>query len=1574
MRKRKWLVVVLVLVLLCVLAGTLVWFFLLRDKTTTDDGESTRIGGIEAEVDSYELFKSIDIDGIRDTVLDLSSMGSRLSGYPGAKLAEEYVLNRFQELGLEVRTQEFTLTTPVDLSASLTLLDEGKEIELYSFWPNGVRTTTTPPEGLEGHLVYIQRGEFRQMNGLDIEDAIVLMDFDESYWTNAVILGARAVIFIEPEQGLRGHFSDKFLDTPIDIPRFLVDRDSGLALAEKCQSLQYDVDISANLKSRMDWVKTVNKNIMAYLEGSDPELKNEIIIIQAYYDSMSAVPKLAPGAEQAISMGVLFELAESFIEYRPQRSIMFLATAGHGMGLTGSKAFANNQMRLDKFRKNDGSIDYQKLEKAFETRKREDALSLPDYPIQDYLNGQTFAKTIAFSLEITSRNDVIGLFYKGYYWDITGDTPDPQAAFSEFGRENFRYYAENLVTKLEEASKTEELGIDIVAAEDRRELMFPYEKYFVDAINRGLGRNWHTHMGAPVGFDGETFTMAGASGMGFITTNDARPFIDTPHDTIEKIDFENVDIQVRFLAGLLWDFLNDPEAADPAALTPTMHTIAGETVKVDPKDNFLPSVIEPGTLVTFRKPNGTRTLPGIRARLYDITEYSTWTTYEGEYGAVFNFLGATSDKSGSGESEILAFRLDAETGRILQATDLGREGEDKYTNVFDRFDDQFITLVMFTADSLELYDLMDQREFAIFSEIQVYDASRDSVPDEFSVVTGPDEAFFVVFAPKGVPLKLTMYLPLKGLRTLGGAVLNANDDIPYGIGFDSAAYDKIPLTAFKSTQDLWYLNDFRINIFESYGIENNRVRELHDMSKEKLGLAQQALDNKEYDKFIEYSRAAASNELRAYPEVLSTMNDSVRGVMFYLVMLVPFVFFLERLIFAFSDIRKQIPAVLIIFVVIFMILRYIHPAFEMALTPAILLLAFIILALTVLVTWIIGGKFEEEIAKLRPKRAGVEKVDVGRATASSVAFILGIENMRKRRVRTVLTCITLVILTFTVISFTSFRTYLRYNRVKLPGEDSFSDGILIRGRAWEDLSDYVRIVIDNKYGNDNLVVARSWYMTMSHAAALEGEKSYVDLNTETAKTTIDGAIGMMPEENLLNPIEDTLIAGRWLNHDDYTVAIIADNVAEALNITEEDIGKATFRISGFDVKVIGIFDSEKFSALKGLDGEELTPIDYSATMDLMMMVLGRGDQADIPTAGSGSDSTPVKYTHLRADNVIIMPYRFARDIGGSLRAVVVKPGESSNIQSMVEELITRISFHIYASINGERYVFSSTGMTAVQGATNVFIPLLIASLIVLNTMLGSVYERTREIEIYSSVGLAPSHIGALFMAESCVYAVLGAVSGYVIGQTIAKVVTAFDLLQGLNLNYSSMATVGSTGLVMVVVLLSTVYPARQASRLAAPAIERRWKLPEPDGDTLTAILPFTLSEGEAMGATIFLKDYIGGHDEQSVGTFQSRNIRMYSEPDDTGVPSYIFECIAHLAPYDLGVMQGVRVIIFKAKGKIGYEVRAEVTRMAGDIPSWKRSNLQFIGEIRKQFLIWRTISVPIKNEYEQRAKEALERG
>ena len=66
----------------------------------------------------------------------------------------------------------------------------------------------------------------------------------------------------------------------------------------------------------------------------------------------------------------------------------------------------------------------------------------------------------------------------------------------------------------------------------------------------------------------------------------------------------------------------------------------------------------------------------------------------------------------------------------------------------------------------------------------------------------------------------------------------------------------------------------------------------------------------------------------------------------------------------------------------------------------------------------------------------------------------------------------------------------------------------------------------------------------------------------------------------------------------------------------------------------------------------------------------------------------------------------------------------------------------------EVFSFTSVGLTAIEGLGALLVPMLIAALIVLNTMLGAVYERWREIGVYSSVGLAPMHIALLFVAEA----------------------------------------------------------------------------------------------------------------------------------------------------------------------------------------------------------------------------------
>jgi ABC-type antimicrobial peptide transport system permease subunit len=81
------------------------------------------------------------------------------------------------------------------------------------------------------------------------------------------------------------------------------------------------------------------------------------------------------------------------------------------------------------------------------------------------------------------------------------------------------------------------------------------------------------------------------------------------------------------------------------------------------------------------------------------------------------------------------------------------------------------------------------------------------------------------------------------------------------------------------------------------------------------------------------------------------------------------------------------------------------------------------------------------------------------------------------------------------------------------------------------------------------------------------------------------------------------------------------------------------------------------------------------------------------------------------------------------------------------------------------------------------------------------------------VGLAPVHISFLFLAEACVYAVLGVVFGYILGQGTSKVLIGLDMLSGVSVNYSSMAAVVSAIIVIAVVLLSAIYPAVAASRM-----------------------------------------------------------------------------------------------------------------------------------------------------------------
>jgi hypothetical protein len=92
------------------------------------------------------------------------------------------------------------------------------------------------------------------------------------------------------------------------------------------------------------------RNVIGVLEGTDPKLKNEYLVVSAHYDHVG-VMKNAPAGRDSIfngardnAIGVVGMLATaSYLgKYPPKRSVLFVAWTGEEKGLLGSKYYSDN--------------------------------------------------------------------------------------------------------------------------------------------------------------------------------------------------------------------------------------------------------------------------------------------------------------------------------------------------------------------------------------------------------------------------------------------------------------------------------------------------------------------------------------------------------------------------------------------------------------------------------------------------------------------------------------------------------------------------------------------------------------------------------------------------------------------------------------------------------------------------------------------------------------------------------------------------------------------------------------------------------------------------------------------------------------------------------------------------------------------------------------------------------------------------------------------------------------------------------------------------------------------------------
>ncbi|WP_217615165.1 ABC transporter permease [Cellulomonas sp. GbtcB1] len=249
---------------------------------------------------------------------------------------------------------------------------------------------------------------------------------------------------------------------------------------------------------------------------------------------------------------------------------------------------------------------------------------------------------------------------------------------------------------------------------------------------------------------------------------------------------------------------------------------------------------------------------------------------------------------------------------------------------------------------------------------------------------------------------------------------------------------------------------------------------------------------------------------------------------------------------------------------------------------------------------------------------------------------------------------------------------------------------------------------------------------------------------------------------------------------------------------------------GATVAVIGATTATELFGTTNVVGQQLTIADTAFT------IVGVLD-----TAGSSTDTD--------LDDLVVIPLTTASDTvsGGfdrnSLTTIYVQAASADQLAAAYQEA-NRLLLNLHDITDADSADFSIDSQDSlVSTATSVYrtltvlltgiaaLSLLVGGIGVMNIMLVSVTERTREIGLRKALGAPPWAIRRQFLVEAGVLGLAGGLLGAALGVVAAKVLP--DLLD-TSIVISGAAVGGSVAIAMAIGLVFGVYPATRAAKLA----------------------------------------------------------------------------------------------------------------------------------------------------------------
>lgn len=256
-----------------------------------------------------------------------------------------------------------------------------------------------------------------------------------------------------------------------------------------------------------------------------------------------------------------------------------------------------------------------------------------------------------------------------------------------------------------------------------------------------------------------------------------------------------------------------------------------------------------------------------------------------------------------------------------------------------------------------------------------------------------------------------------------------------------------------------------------------------------------------------------------------------------------------------------------------------------------------------------------------------------------------------------------------------------------------------------------------------------------------------------------------------------VIAGRFFEASDYNegnqVALLTKSSYKNLFPNEDGIGQI-IEINGAPFQVIGIVEDEKVTNTYEENRDVYVPLDTW------------------PLISEGINPTP---------------------------KVIVQATDSDNLKSAAANAAKLLNNWIptsdyifglmdYSSFEKSMEEMNQSQFVLLAGIAS--ISLLVGGIGVMNIMLVSVTERTREIGVKKALGARRKIILTQFLVESVTLTVLGGFLGVSIGLIIAKILTT---IFGFPYIISWLAILGSLGFCMIIGIVFGLMPAIKASKL-----------------------------------------------------------------------------------------------------------------------------------------------------------------